>query len=148
MTEREKEIPNGAEEAYNNVLEEIRKMVNEFNGTKFEEVKNTSGSSFFGPVKTRLLKVVKTKSGYKIEFNFEVGPDENLRVLTPEEAKAKHMGTARWIYYGNDINVIRKLVRQALEKFKPASFEGRRGRKKKNDDQDTDTENSQTLSQN
>ncbi|MBZ4649238.1 hypothetical protein [Thermosipho sp. (in: thermotogales)] len=128
----EKNIENGGEKVYNEVLEKILKLIDNSEDIKFIEVKNKSGSSIFDSNKIRLLKVVKTKSGYKIEFNVHVSSVEGMKILTDEEAKEKHMGTAKWIYSGNDFKVIEKLVLEAIENYKHMNISFKN--KKKNDE--------------
>lgn len=98
------------------VLEEIRKII----PSNFSAKENKSGVTWFGPNRTRLLKVVETKKGIRIEFNVEVDSHvPGMVTYTPEEAKEKHMGTCRWVYSGGDIEVVKKLVKQAVEGFQP-----------------------------
>jgi hypothetical protein len=99
-----------------NVLAEIRKIVPK----QFEEKENKSGVTWFGPNRTRLLKVVETKKGLRIEFNVEVDKEvPGMTYYTKEQAKEKHMGTCRWIYSGGDMEVVKNLVKQAIEGFEP-----------------------------
>lgn len=113
---KENQVKNGGEEIYEKTLSQIRDLVKE---GQFVEKKNASGHSFFGPSKTRLLKLVKIKSGHKLEFNVEVPTADEMQVLTLEQAKEKHMGTCRWIYNGKDERMIEKLVKHAVKNFKP-----------------------------
>lgn len=99
-----------------NILEEIRKIIPK----EFSEKENKSGVTWFGPKRTRLLKVVETKKGIRIEFNVEVDSNvPGMITYTKEEAKEKHMGTCRWIYTGGDMELVKKLVKQAVERFEP-----------------------------
>lgn len=95
---------------------------------KFRFNQATSGLSIFdngGGRGTRLLKVVESKKGLRVEFNVDVekvlkekAPNDNI-TFTEKQAKEKHMGTCRWIYTGNDINVLKQLITLALSGFAP-----------------------------
>lgn len=121
-----------AEEKFVKTLQQIRDVIKS-SGTKhdFKENNIQSGTSFFGPERIRLLKVVKTRSGFTIEFNVEVPKVDGLKVLTPEQAKAKHMGTCRWIYSGSDEKVIKQLVTEAVKNFEPVAKMSRKADNKK-----------------
>lgn len=109
-----------AQELYTKTLSKIRDAIKAANSKhKFTENDTASGQSIFGPERTRLLKLVKTRTGFILELNVEVKPVEGLKVLTPEEAKQKHMGTCRWIYTGSDEKVIKNLVMEAVNNFIP-----------------------------
>jgi hypothetical protein len=107
------EQPNGL---YHKTLSEIRKLIPQ---GKFMEKENKSGITFFGDNKTRLLKMVETKKGLRIEFNVPVPKVDGLQTLSEEDAKEKHMGTCRWIYTGDNVEDVKKLVKEALTGFEP-----------------------------
>jgi hypothetical protein len=110
------EAKEGKQDLFVNVLAEIRKIVPQ----DFSEKENKSGVTWFGPNRTRLLKVVETKKGMRIEFNVEVNKDiTGMTYYTKEQAKEKHMGTCRWIYSGGDMEVVKELVKQAISGFEP-----------------------------
>lgn len=108
---------NLGEEKYDAALKMIKDSVKVIKDVAFVEKENNSGSSFFGPGRTRLLKLVKIKTGYKLELNVEVKKVENLTVLTEKEAKEKHMGSCRWLYSGTDDKVTKALVDEAIKGF-------------------------------
>lgn len=93
---------------------------------KFSEKENKSGYTWFGESRTRLLKIVETKRGLRIEFNVPVSNVEGLTILTEQEAKEKHMGTCRWIYSGDDIETVALLIEEAIEGFEPKKRAGAR----------------------
>ena len=86
---------------------------------KFKAKENNSGVTYFGAEGTRIFKIIETKKGFKIEFNVAVSPVEGLTTLTEAEAAEKHMGTCRWIYIGTDIQIAKKLIEEAVQKFAP-----------------------------
>lgn len=98
-------------------------------GSKFQVKEAGSGNSIFdlgGGRGTRLLKLVQSKKGLRVEFNVKSVEDALKEVpandkitYTEQEAKDKHMGTCQWIYTGSDLNVLRKLVEAALAGFQP-----------------------------
>jgi predicted nucleotidyltransferase component of viral defense system len=118
------------DDLYVKTLAEIRKMIP---ANKFQEKENKSGVTFFGESKTRLMKMVETKKGLRIEFNVPVSKVTGLTVLSEEEAKAKHMGTCRWIYSGNNMDDVKKLVQEAIQKFEPKKRADAKDEKDKKD---------------
>jgi hypothetical protein len=96
---------------------------------KFREGTAGSGLSIFdksGGRGTRLLKVVESKKGLRVEFNVEavepkikeLAPNDSI-IYTVKEAKDKHMGTCRWIYTGTDLKVLKELVSASVAGFAP-----------------------------
>lgn len=103
-------------ELFGNILSEIRSIVPK----DFTEKENKSGVTWFGPSRTRLLKVIETKKGLRIEFNVEVDSKvTGMICYTKDEAKAKHMGTCQWVYSGSDVDTVKALVSQAIKGFEP-----------------------------
>lgn len=84
---------------------------------KFQAKSNGSGVTYFGE-SGRILKVIDSKKGLKIEFNSAISQMDGVTILTENEASEKHMGTCRWIYVGNDINIIAGLIEECIENYK------------------------------
>ena len=115
-------------ELFIKTMEEIKKIIPQ----EFLTKSNKSGVTWFGAGRTRLLKMVETKRGLRVEFNTPVSKVEGLVELSIEEAKAKHMGTCRWIYTGADTEVVKKLVQEAISKFEPKQRADAKAEKDKN----------------
>lgn len=120
-----KEQPQAQQTLYTQALELVKKMVPQ---DKFKFNEAGSGVSIFdngGGRGTRLLKVVKSQKGLRVEFNVNVDsklkdvPASEKIVYSDKEAKDKHMGTCQWIYAGNDLNVLKELIQIALAGFAP-----------------------------
>ena len=79
-----------------------------------------------------LTTYVASPYGLRVEFNTPVSKVEGLVELSIEEAKAKHMGTCRWIYTGADTEVVKKLVQEAISKFEPKQRADAKAEKDKN----------------
>jgi len=79
-----------------------------------------TGTSFFQG-NDRLCKVLKTKRGLRIEINVEL-PEEYVKLPHMESideatAYAKHYGTVRHIYRGEDMKDIKKIMTAAIDIF-------------------------------
>jgi len=119
------EVQPKAKSIYEQALEIVQSMAPE--GPQWKYNKAGSGLSVFdtgGGRGTRLLKVVNSKKGLRVEFNVASVEDRLSKVPTGErtiygekEAKDKHMGTCRWIYTGSDLTVLKELVSIALSGF-------------------------------
>lgn len=115
-------------ELFMKTMEEIKNIIPK----DFQTKENKSGVTWFGASRTRLLKMVETKRGLRVEFNTPVSKVDGLIELSVEEAKAKHMGTCRWIYTGADTETVKKLVQEAITKFQPKQRADAKAEKDKN----------------
>ena len=98
----------------------------------FEGRTNNSGITYFGTT-GRIAKVSDSKNGMKIEFNSEVSPMDGVVTLTANEASEKHMGSCRWIYTGNDINIMTGLIEECIANYnaKPTKEKPKKEKKEK-----------------
>ncbi|WCN36479.1 GIY-YIG nuclease family protein [Aneurinibacillus uraniidurans] len=85
-------------------------------GSGFQPQFNKTGVTFFG-VKGRVLKLVSSPNKIKVEFNVPVSVVSGLTVLTETEAKAKKMGTCQWIYQGTSLDMVLKLIEEAVNNY-------------------------------
>jgi len=79
----------------------------------FDARANNSGVTYFGKT-GRILKVIETKKGLKVEFNCAVSSMDGVITLTENEASEKHMGSCQWIYSGIDLNIITGLIEECI----------------------------------
>lgn len=96
--------------------EEIISKIASILGISFTPKYNTTGVTYYGN-KGRILKVVKRQRYLEVEFNVPVSEVLDLAVLTEEERIDKHMGTCRWVYKGDNLTTVLKLVEEAAEKY-------------------------------
>lgn len=110
---------------YDQAMEVVQSLVPK---DKFRFNRATSGTSIFDTAEgrgTRLLKVVESKKGLRVEFNVDIAeqlkdvPGNEKMVFSEKDAKDKHMGTCRWIYTGSDIKKLEDLVKASLAGFAP-----------------------------
>jgi hypothetical protein len=114
--EQAKQEAEKARKLYLKALDVIHKEVPE---DKFKKKENNSGITFFGTEGTRAFKVIQAKKGVKLELNVPVTNVEGLIILSEKEATEKHMGTCRWIYIGDNLDTIKELIKEAVEKYEP-----------------------------
>ncbi|WP_077618363.1 hypothetical protein [Bacillus sinesaloumensis] len=96
----------------NELIDSIQRKI----GQQFLPTYNQTGVTFFGP-KGRILKMVNNSRWIYFEFNVAVPPSEGLIIFSESEAREKHMGTCRWVYKGNSLDQVYKLVEEALENY-------------------------------
>ena len=106
---------------WESAVKKVEKLVE---GTMFIPQQNTTGVTFFEG-KQRLVKIVKTKKGLKMEINLEMSKtlvnkyekDLKLTIITPAYAKQKHLGTMKYLF--KDINEaeVEKIVSDLLKNY-------------------------------
>lgn len=85
-------------------------------GPNFEPKYNKTGVTFFGQ-KGRILKLVYTKERLFVEFNVPISPVPGLITLTQKEANDKKMGSCRWLYKGDSLSSVIRLIEEAIQKY-------------------------------
>ncbi|MCC5910862.1 MAG: hypothetical protein JJT76_10540 [Clostridiaceae bacterium] len=85
-------------------------------GSIFTPKYNKTGVTFVGS-KGRILKVVKRKKNLEVEFNVPVTKLPGVIILNDKEAIEKKMGTCRWIYKGDNLHIVLKLVEEAKNNY-------------------------------
>lgn len=105
------------------VFEKATEVVNELiKGTNFVPQENNTGVSFFEG-KQRLVKIVKSKRGLKMEINLPLSKTmENklekgngiLKKISPQEAKEKHLGTMKYLYVDNSEKMVAEIIKDLL----------------------------------
>lgn len=120
-------IPENKQEVENVLELKIDDLLN----NEIEERKNNSGITYFNKNGGRVFKILNSKKGFKIEFNFPVTNTEGLITFTEIEASEKHMGTCRWIYIGNDINKARNLIKECISNYIPKTKKVKETKKEK-----------------
>ena len=90
-------------------------------GTKIVESEVSTGTSFFEG-KKRLCKVLKSKKAGSVEINvvLDKATEEkfNLNRITAASAKAKHLGTMKYMATINDLKELPILLKAMVESFK------------------------------
>ncbi|KLU62145.1 hypothetical protein CEB3_c15080 [Peptococcaceae bacterium CEB3] len=62
----------------------------------------------------KVLKVVRQKKGWHLQFNVPIPERPGMVELTPEEVRRKKLGKTRWVYRGESDSDARELVLAAL----------------------------------
>ena len=107
--DKEKKTAPKASGDYEKVLTAVEKAL----GKGYEKAERATGVVFLKDSK-RILKVASTG---KVEFNTPMKDADNLETFTDEQAKAKHLGSCRAIFYGDDMKQLAELVGQCKKKF-------------------------------
>ncbi len=95
---------------------ELFQRIKNILGPEFKPKYNNTGITFYGH-KGRILKLVYSKTKLYIEFNVPVSRVDGLIILTDKERREKKMGTCQWIYKGDSLTTVLKLVEEALVKY-------------------------------
>jgi len=97
------------EQGFNYVLERVNSWV----GLRLSTSQVNDGVCYYSG-REKILKVIRQRHGWHIQFNLPVPECEGLLILSQEEARAKKLGKSRWIYRGFSEQVAEELVGSAL----------------------------------
>lgn len=112
----EKDTNKSIDYYFGDYTEEIINKIGSVLGNSFNPKYNKTGVTYVGS-KGRILKIVKKRENLEVEFNVPVTNVPNLIVLTEQERIEKHMGRCQWIYKGDDLSTVLKLVEEAAKKY-------------------------------
>jgi hypothetical protein len=93
-------------------------------GTKFIPQENKTGVTFMAG-KQRLVKIVNTKKGLKLEINLELSKNlENklnesgeLMIISKAMAHQKHLGTMKYLYKSIDTTNLEIAIKDLLKSY-------------------------------
>ncbi|MCY6483858.1 hypothetical protein OW763_05780 [Clostridium aestuarii] len=101
---------------FEDYAEKIISQIGSILGNSFKPKYNKTGVTYNGH-KGKILKVVKKRKHLEVEFNVPVTNLPGLIILNEKERIEKKMGKCQWIYKGDDISTVLKLVEEAAEKY-------------------------------
>lgn len=96
-------------QSFDDILENVYQWV----GSRLVSCPVRDGVSFYNGSE-KILKVLRSRNGWHLQFNVPVPECEGLTILSPEEARSKKLGKTRWIYLGSSEEDAKLIVQFAV----------------------------------